>query len=132
MEVVLLLVLLAVLIAGGTLVMVVAAVTTRRRGGPELEPPPAKPARPRRVGEPPAPSDELVEEVEEALAPAVEPEVVAPPVKPTFRDRLAKARSVFSSYVGSILDRPKVDQETWDDLEEALIRADVGVGAAGE
>ena len=128
MEVVLLLVLLAVLLAAGTLAMVVAVVTTRRRSGVELEPP----AQPRRVEAPPAPSDELVEEVEEALAPAVEPEVVAPPVKPTFRERLARARSVFSSYVGSILDRPKVDEETWDDLEEALIRADVGVGAAGE
>ncbi len=132
MEVVLLLVLQAVLLAGGTLAMVVAVVTTRRRGGAELEPPPARPARPRRVEEPAAPSDELVEEVEEALAPAVEPEVVAPPVKPTFRERLAKARNVFSSYVGSILARSKVDEETWDDLEEALIRADVGVGAAGE
>ncbi len=32
-----------------------------------------------------------------------------------------------SGYVGSVLSRPKVDQESWDDLEEALLRADVGV-----
>jgi fused signal recognition particle receptor len=33
-----------------------------------------------------------------------------------------------SGYVGSVLSRGRIDQETWDDLEEALIRADVGVG----
>jgi fused signal recognition particle receptor len=33
-----------------------------------------------------------------------------------------------AGYVGSIRARGKIDAETWDDLEEALIRADVGVG----
>jgi fused signal recognition particle receptor len=70
----------------------------------------------------------------------LEPEVLEPditvapevevPVRPSFRDRLAKARGTFSGYVGGILGRSKIDQETWDDLEEALIRADVGVGPA--
>jgi fused signal recognition particle receptor len=32
-----------------------------------------------------------------------------------------------SGYVGSVLSRDKIDGETWDELEEALIRADVGV-----
>jgi fused signal recognition particle receptor len=49
-------------------------------------------------------------------------------VRPSFRDRLAKARSAFSGYLGWILSRTQIDAETWDDLEEALIRADVGVG----
>jgi fused signal recognition particle receptor len=49
-------------------------------------------------------------------------------VRPSFRDRLAKARSAFSGYLGGILSRTQIDAETWDDLEEALIRADVGVG----
>ncbi len=31
--------------------------------------------------------------------------------------------------MGSVLSRGKIDQETWDELEEALIRADVGVQA---
>jgi fused signal recognition particle receptor len=31
-----------------------------------------------------------------------------------------------------VLSRAKVDDETWDELEEALIRADVGVGTAGD
>src|SRR6185503_9516457 len=73
-------------------------------------------------------------EVDEALAAAVEdalvaPEVEAPeaPVKPRFRDRLGKARTLLGGYVGSILSREKIDQQTWDELEEALIRADVGI-----
>ena len=53
-------------------------------------------------------------------------------VKPTFRDRLSRARSTFSGYMGSILSRSTIDDETWDELEEALIRADVGIGPATE
>jgi fused signal recognition particle receptor len=85
------------------------------------------------VEEPTTELDEAtVAEIEEALAetPPVAPPVT--PVKPSFRDRLAKARGVFSGYVGSVLSRSKIDQDTWDDLEEALIRADVGVGPTTE
>ena len=53
-------------------------------------------------------------------------------VRPTFRDRLARARSAFSGYVGSITSRSTIDAESWDELEEALIRADVGIGPAQE
>jgi fused signal recognition particle receptor len=53
-------------------------------------------------------------------------------VRPSFRERLARARSGFSGYVGSILSRSDIDAETWDDLEEALIRADVGIGPTQE
>ncbi len=58
----------------------------------------------------------------------VEPEVVAPPRRPSFRERLAKARATFAGFLG----RSKIDEETWDELEEALIRADLGVGPATE
>jgi fused signal recognition particle receptor len=73
------------------------------------------------------PPPELVEEIEEALAPAAP---TVPAVKPSFRERLAKARGTISGYLGSIRSRDKIDRETWDDLEEALIRADVGVTTA--
>lgn len=69
------------------------------------------------TGSPMAPTDES--------APEPEPEPVVE--KPTFRDRLSKARSTFSGYVGSLLSRSDITDETWDELEEALIRADVGV-----
>ncbi len=51
-------------------------------------------------------------------------------VRPSFRDRLTRARSTFSGYVGSIRSRSTIDAETWDELEEAMIRADVGIGPA--
>ena len=46
-----------------------------------------------------------------------------------FRDRLGKARAALSGALGSIAGRSKIDAETWDELEEALILADVGVGS---
>jgi fused signal recognition particle receptor len=49
------------------------------------------------------------------------------PVRPKFRDRLGKARSTLSGYLISIGARGRIDAETWDELEEALIRADVGM-----
>ncbi len=69
--------------------------------------------------------DAVLDEVEgEALA--EEGLALAPPVRPRFRDRLGKARAVFAGF----LSRTAIDQDTWDDLEEALIGADVGVHAA--
>jgi len=68
---------------------------------------------------------EEAREVLEATSPAA---TEAPVVRPTFRDRLSKARSTFSSYLGSVLSRSDITEETWEELEEALIRADVGVG----
>lgn len=59
---------------------------------------------------------------------ALEPIAVAPlPEKPQLRDRLGTARAAISGAVGSILSRERIDDESWDELEEALIRADVGV-----
>lgn len=66
--------------------------------------------------------DEMVEDVE----PEPEPETA------TFRSRLGKARSAMSGYLSSILAGGDVNADTWDELEEALIRADVGVMATTE
>ncbi len=65
---------------------------------------------------PPAPPPEVAE-----------PEVAEPEVRPRLRDRLGKTRASFSGALSGITRRAKVDQETWDELEEALILADVGV-----
>jgi fused signal recognition particle receptor len=52
------------------------------------------------------------------------------PAEPvSYRGRLGKARGLLSGYLGAVRSKGKVDATTWDDLEEALIRADVGVGA---
>ncbi len=66
-------------------------------------------------------------ESEQAPGPAPTP---APESEPaSYRGRLGKARGLLSGYVGTIRARGRIDAATWDDLEEALIRADVGVGA---
>ncbi|MEZ5243544.1 MAG: signal recognition particle-docking protein FtsY [Acidimicrobiales bacterium] len=72
--------------------------------------------------------------VEPGLA-APPPVAEAPPVvevapKPTFRDRLSTARSALGGYLGSVFSGGKISGETWDDLEEALLRADVGVATS--
>jgi fused signal recognition particle receptor len=74
------------------------------------------------------PDSETVAEIEEALAGAAAEPVEL--VRPRFRDRLTKARNLLSGYWTSVLSRTKIDAEVWDELEEALIRADVGVGLA--
>jgi fused signal recognition particle receptor len=71
--------------------------------------------------------EQLVAAVEEALAPAAEEPPAGAPAKPRFRDRMGTARSALSGYLGAIGARGKIDAETWDELEEALIRADVGI-----
>ena len=71
-----------------------------------------------------APRGPAAPPVEEA--PFAPPVVEAPPKRPTFRDRLSKARATFAGFLG----RSTIDADTWDDLEEALIRADLGVGPA--
>jgi fused signal recognition particle receptor len=65
---------------------------------------------------------------EEAAPESVAPEPVAAE-PPTYRSRLGKARGLLSGYLGAVRSKGKIDATTWDDLEEALIRADVGVSA---
>ncbi|MDP9402674.1 MAG: signal recognition particle-docking protein FtsY [Actinomycetota bacterium] len=145
----LVLILLVALVLVGSVAGV--AVSRRRDRRPQLEPPPTRrgpalkrpPEAPRPTVEAPPerPADVVVEpapepaplpepELEPLREPEPELEAVAPPVPvtPRFRDRLGKARSLLSGYVGSVLSRSSIDDETWDELEEALIRADVGVG----
>jgi fused signal recognition particle receptor len=122
MEIVILVALVAVVVLAVTAGLV---VTRRRDNRVELEPPPATPRVPRgatsTVEAPPAVGSPAAE----APPAEAEPEVVT---RPSFRDRLSKARGTVSGYLGAIRSR-KVDAETWDELEEALIRADVGVQA---
>ena len=50
----------------------------------------------------------------------------------SLRDRLAKARAAFTGTFTGILGRSGITDETFEDLEEALLRADVGVGVTDE
>ncbi len=69
-------------------------------------------------------------EVEDEPLVEVEPEPEAKPA--TFRERLGKARTTMSGYLSSVISRGDVNAETWDELEEALIRADVGIKSTTE
>ena len=81
----------------------------------------APPARPSEVESPPPDRDADVA----VLEPVAEPE----PVR-SLRDRLSKARTAFSGAFRSILGRSAITDETWDELEEALLRADVGLAVS--
>jgi fused signal recognition particle receptor len=133
MEIVVLLIVLAVVSVAFTLV--VRALGRRRasRSGDDLtepsavatlEPPPVAPPSPAQRA-PPAPVEaEVGAEVEVEPAPVVEE---APRVRPRLRDRLGKTRVALGSYVRGVRSRSRVDEEAYDDLEEALLLADVGL-----
>ena len=55
----------------------------------------------------------------------------APEAPPRMRDRLGRARSLFAGYLSSVRSRDRIDDATWEELEEALILADVGAGVTG-
>lgn len=83
---------------------------------PRIEAPPEPPVEEHAV------EDVTVEEVtvEEVT---VEPDVVAPPKK-----RFAKAAGIFTGAFAGVRAKDKITADTWDDLEETLLRADVGLG----
>ncbi|MGI8519858.1 MAG: signal recognition particle-docking protein FtsY [Actinomycetota bacterium] len=69
--------------------------------------------------------DAEAEPVTKAEAPPGEPTREAP-VRPTLRDRLVKSRRFFAARLAEAFGGG-VDEDTWEDLEVALIQADAGV-----
>ena len=98
----------AVLVVGGVV------VARRSRGAASVATPVAAPAPVETVA--PAPVT--------PAAVAAAPTTAAPP---SFRDRISRARGVFATATTGVLRRSAIDQSTWDDLEEAMLRADLGV-----
>ncbi|HEX2783123.1 MAG TPA: signal recognition particle-docking protein FtsY [Ilumatobacteraceae bacterium] len=97
----------------------VVLVNRRRTSAVQHTPPSIAPESP-----PPLPPSAAEPEVvvdETAATVAVEPE------RPSFRSRMSKARSALAGTLLGIRARSGITQQTWDDLEEALLRADVGV-----
>jgi fused signal recognition particle receptor len=109
-------------VIGGVVALVLALRTPHAPGKLKVE------------GEPPAPTATAtaappvetpsVEQLEEMFEAAAAPEVLE---RPRLRDRLGRTRSAFTGAFGRMRGR-KVDAETWDELEEALLLADVGMG----
>jgi len=132
----------------GTLVIIIVVVAVlavalggialmrsrRRSGGTTTTAPPAPPRPPPQAParDAPAPgTDTAVVEPEAgpgAAPPAAEPEVPGAP--PSYRSRLGGVRGLFSGAVAA-LRSGRIDEATWESLEEALIRADVGVSTTG-
>jgi fused signal recognition particle receptor len=83
------------------------AASPKNEAPPEAEAPPP-------VEAPPEPST-VVDAAPEILE------------RPRFRDRLGRARSLLADQLAGLRRRGKLDQESWDELEEALILADVGI-----
>ena len=120
------LVLIGLVILFGIAVLVV----NRRRSARPIDAPSApRVAPPTRPPQPSAPTGTAVLEPEvvepEVQEPEV-PEVVAPPA--TLRERMSRARSALAGAFAGVRGRRGITDETWDDIEEALLRADVGIG----
>ena len=119
MPIVLIIAILAAVLVIGS----VGFVSYRGRGQRLPVEPPASPPQVLRPTTVSTPVPETVPESTYEPVPLPEPEVV----RPRFRDRLGKARGLLGGYMGTILGRDAIDADTWDELEEALIRADVGI-----
>lgn len=79
----------------------------------------------------PAPIDEPAVEknvVEELVVDElVVDELVEEHVPPSVRERTVRTRSIFAKAFGAIKGRSSIDASTWDELEETLLLADIGV-----
>jgi len=137
-EIILIIIGLLVVIAGVGLYFFVGRGTTAappappvprpRTAPPKIERPPARvEPPPSKVVEPDVIEPEVIEPEAEPDLIEVEIAEAETLVRPSMRDRLAKARGTFAGYFGSVRSRAGITQETWDDLEEALLLADVGV-----
>ncbi|MGH2808763.1 MAG: signal recognition particle-docking protein FtsY [Actinomycetota bacterium] len=117
------LIIVVVLLALVAAAFFLAPTRRRKEEAPPKETPPIAPPRPEeQVAVDTAPP------VTEEAAPT---EVVAPeaPAKPSLRERLTKSRKFLSDRLADAF-RGAPDDETWDDIEAALIQADIGVELA--
>jgi fused signal recognition particle receptor len=115
------LVLIAVVLVFGFGVLLVSRSRVRREDRAAAAAPSVvleeRPGPPPDTGVEPVEPDEVVEE----------PGGVLVEERPRLRDRVGKARAALTGALLGVRSRSGIDGETWDDLEEALLRADVGV-----
>jgi len=108
--------------------LLVAFVVPRRRRGTNASPRPGV--------------DYLPGVGDTEVMPAEAPPVAAPPAvetpEPTagrllrLRARLARSQTTLGRGLLSVLSRENLDEQAWEEIEEALLSADVGVGATTE
>jgi fused signal recognition particle receptor len=84
-------------------------------------------------GQPPQPVREVTDvdlPGEDGGVATVTEEVIAP--RRRFRDRLGRSRAAFGRGLSGLLARGADDEQAWEELEEALLGADVGVATSTE
>jgi len=138
----------AVVLLSGRRSRIAAAPTIKRPQQPPTPPPPrverpGREATPGAPGAPPAlapdesavltPDEEAALEADLAVEDEIDAELLALELEhPKFRDRLGRARAALAGVFGGVRARGGITAETWDDLEEALLKADVGVRVTDE
>ncbi|MFD1536447.1 signal recognition particle-docking protein FtsY [Nonomuraea guangzhouensis] len=129
--VIVIVVVVALLAAGGLFLLF-------RPGGKAAPPvePPKSPQTPTLPEQRPAPSAEEGEGATTTLPPPAPPAVVVPEIEvppPSagrmvrLRSRLARSQSALGRGLLELLSRDRLDDDVWDEIEESLITADVGV-----
>ncbi|HEV3462699.1 MAG TPA: signal recognition particle-docking protein FtsY [Actinomycetota bacterium] len=86
------------------------------------------------AGEPPQPGREAADvdlPDDRGVATVAPPEEVIAPRR-RFRERLGRSRAALSQGMSGLLSRGADDDEAWEELEEALLAADVGVATSTE
>jgi fused signal recognition particle receptor len=108
-----------------------AFVIPRRRSAPPVPPPPTAPLPTALPGVEDEPAATTAAE-SGAPAPTLETPEPAAGRLHRLRARLARSQSTLGRGLLSVLARDDLDEAAWDDVEEALLTADVGVGATAE
>jgi fused signal recognition particle receptor len=132
----LIVVILYVAIAVVVVAIVAGALLVAPRRRARRVPPPPSPATPTTVAEAP-PEAVAAEPADAEVAVAPSPPALEVP-EPTagrllrLRARLARSQTSFGRGLLSVLSREKLDEQAWEEIEEALLTADVGVGATND
>jgi fused signal recognition particle receptor len=118
-------------------VVFVAALVTLLRTPTRRElPPPVEAAPPPVAAETPAVAVEVTAPAAPAVEPAVAPAVPATERPPPsagrlvrLRSRLSRSQGTFGRGLLTLLSRDTIDEDTWEEVEDTLLTADVGVAA---
>ena len=98
-----------------------------RAGGATIAPPrPAEPAAP------PAEETTAPPTVEEPVAPTLERPESAASRLVRLRQRLSRSQGTLGRGLLALLSRDRVDEDTWEEIEDTLLTADIGVGPTQE
>jgi fused signal recognition particle receptor len=119
----------------------VAGTVRRRRSAPPL--PAQRTAEPSVGEDAETPRDTPTRTVEDVELPAVEERVEAPapeierPEPPQgrlvrLRSRLARSQTTLGRALLSLLSRDRIDEDTWEEIEDTLLTSDLGVGPTQE